>query len=272
MSERASFENVPGSDQGSWQPIARSRSHELVVDQIEEQILAGTLRVGDRLPGERDLASHLQVSRAAVREAIRSLEAQGVVRSAVGSGKDSGTLVSAMPSEALTRLLRLHVALANFPMDDVVDARVMLERSSATLAAHNAAPANLDAMREALNGMDIPGVDQETFNELDTAFHVAIAEASGNRLVADMTIALRDSMRRPILQALHALGPDWEGVADQLRADHRAIYAAIESGQGETAAELVDQHIRSARAALPIAGTAGAVHSPTPTHSRRPRS
>ena len=91
-------------------------------------------------------------------------------------------------------------------------------------------------------------------------------------LHADMTIALRDSMRRPILQALHALGPDWEGVADQLRADHRAIYAAIESGQGETAAELVDQHIRSARAALPIAGTAGAVHSPTPTHSRRPRS
>lgn len=256
MSERATPENPPVSELGPWQPIARSRSHELVVDQIEEQILAGTLRVGDRLPGERDLASHLQVSRAAVREAIRSLEAQGVVRSAVGSGKDAGTLVSAMPSEALTRLLRLHVALANFPMDDVVDARVMLERSSATLAAQNAAAADLDAMRAALDGMERPDVDQETFNDLDTAFHVAIAEASGNRLVADMTIALRDSMRRPILRALHALGSDWEPVADQLRADHRAIFAAIEGGLAEVAAERVDQHIRSAHAALPFAGTA----------------
>jgi GntR family transcriptional repressor for pyruvate dehydrogenase complex len=238
-----------------WHPVARSRSHELVLDQIEEQILAGTLRVGDRLPGERDLASHLQVSRSAVREAIRSLEAQGVVRAGVGSGKDAGTVVSAMPSQALTRLLRLHVALANFPMDDVIDARVMLERSSAALAAQNAAPANLDLMSAALDGMERLGVDQETFNDLDTAFHVAIAEASGNRLVADMTIALRDSMRRPILQALQALGSDWEQLADQLRADHRAIFAAIESGDRALAAERVDQHIRSAHAALPFASS-----------------
>ncbi|WP_245975967.1 FadR/GntR family transcriptional regulator [Amycolatopsis palatopharyngis] len=243
-------------DQGTmpWQPIARSRSYELVVDQIEEQILAGRLRVGDRLPGERDLASHLQVSRAAVREAIRSLEAQGVVRSAVGSGKDAGTVVSALPSEALTRLLRLHVALANFPIPDVVAARVMLERSSAALAADNAGEGDLAAMRVALDGMDSRDVDRDRFNELDTAFHVAIAEAGRNRLVADMTIAIRDSMRRPILRALEELGEDWKRVADQLRADHHAIFAAIESGDGALAAERVDQHIRSAHIALPFAG------------------
>lgn len=243
-------------EESPWRPVARSRSHELVLDQIEEQILAGTLRVGDRLPGERDLASHLQVSRSAVREAIRSLEAQGVVRSSVGSGKDAGTVVSAMPSAALTRLLRLHVALANFPMADVVDARVMLERSSARLAADHATAEDLRAMTEALEGMERPGIDPETFNDLDTAFHVAIAESSGNRLVADMTIALRDSMRRPILRALRALGSDWERVADRLRADHRAIYAAIESGDGALAAERVDQHIRAAQTALPLADTA----------------
>ena len=252
MTEHAASDTAPKPVGGEtpWHPVTRSRSHELVLDQIEEQILAGTLHVGDRLPGERDLASHLQVSRSAVREAIRGLEAQGVVRSAVGSGKDAGTVVSAMPSEALTRLLRLHVALANFPMLDVIDARVMLERFSATLAADNAGPEDLEAMRAALDGMDRPGVGQETFNDLDTAFHVAIAEASGNRLVADMTIALRESMRRPILQALHTLGSDWERVADQLRADHLAICAAIETGDGALAAERVDQHIRSAHAAL----------------------
>jgi GntR family transcriptional repressor for pyruvate dehydrogenase complex len=236
-----------------WHPVTRSRSHELVLDQIEERILAGALRVGDRLPGERDLASQLQVSRSAVREAIRILEAQGVVRSGVGSGKDAGTVVSAMPSQALTRLLRLHVALANFPMLDVVDARVMLERSSARLAAENASVEHREAMRAALDGMERPGVSQGTFNDFDTAFHVAIAEASGNRLVADMTIALRNSMRRPILHALRELGSDWQRVGDQLRADHRAVLAAIESGDGALAAQRVDQHIRTAYAALPFA-------------------
>ncbi|UUZ60443.1 hypothetical protein [Nocardioides sp. B-3] len=71
------------------------------------------------------------MSRAAVREAIRTLEGYGVVRSAVGTGKNAGTFIAAMPSRALTRFLRLHVAPANFPMGDVVDARVMLECSSA---------------------------------------------------------------------------------------------------------------------------------------------
>lgn len=258
MDEHVVPESEPsdGAPETPWHPIARSRSYELVVDQVEEQILAGALRVGDRLPAERDLAQHLQVSRAAVREAIRTLEAQGVVRSGVGSGKDAGTIVSAMPSEALTRLLRLHVALANFPIPDVVDARVILERSSATLAADNADEGDRAAMRSALEGMDRPGVDRERFNDLDTAFHVAIAEASGNRLVADMTIALRDSMRRPILRALEALGPEWGTVADQLRADHHAIFAAIEAGDGALAADRVDQHIRAAHAALPFPGSA----------------
>lgn len=256
MTERAAPAAArEGSGDTPWHPVTRSRSHELVLEQIEEQILAGTLRVGDRLPGERDLASHLQVSRAAVREAIRSLEAQGVVRSGVGSGKDAGTVVSAMPSQALTRLLRLHVALANFPMLDVVDARVMLERSSAALAAEHATTEDLEVMRAALDGMEVPGADQETFNDLDTDFHVAIAEASGNRLVADMTIALRDSMRRPILRSLNRLGADWVQVADQLRADHRAILAAIESGDGDLAAARVDQHIRSSYTALSSADT-----------------
>lgn len=62
-----------------WRPVSRSRAYELVVERVEEQILTGALRVGDRLPAERDLAARLGVSRAAVREAIRTLEAQGVV-------------------------------------------------------------------------------------------------------------------------------------------------------------------------------------------------
>lgn len=225
------------------------RAYKQVLERVEEQILSGALRVGDRLPPERDLAAQLEVSRAAVREAMRTLEAQGVVRSGVGSGEHAGTVVSALPSEALTRLLRLHVALANFAIDDVVAARVMLERSSAALAAGHASPAALAEVAAPLAAMAAE-VDRLTFNDLDTAFHIAIAEAGGNRLVADMTIAIREAMRRPILGELEQLGPRWPDVRTRLTAEHRAIHDAIAAGDPARAAELMEAHIHSSRRLL----------------------
>lgn len=228
-----------------WKPVPQARAYELVVARIEEQILAGTLGVGDRLPTERDLASMLGVSRAAVREAIRSLEAQGVLTSAVGAGRDGGTTVSALPSEALTRFLRLHVALANFPMPDVVDARVMLERGSVRLASRRPEPQALAELEALLVQMEAPGIDRETFNDLDSDFHIGLAEAGGNRLVADITTAIRASMRGPILASFRRSG-DWETIRAELCRGHRAILAAVAAGDGDAAALAVEEHIRYA--------------------------
>lgn len=243
---------VPVSEESSgpvWSPIARARAHELVISAIEEQILAGTLVVGDPLPPERDLAARLGVSRAGVREAIRVLEGQGVVRSHVGSGAGAGTFIAALPSAALTRFLRLHVALANFDLDDVVEARVVLERSSAALTAQRASAADLTPVRAALDAMDAADISRESFNEQDTAFHVAIARAGGNVLVADMTVAIRDSLRRPLQAAMRAAS-DWPTICSGLRAEHHAIYAALRAGEPDRAAELTEQHIRGSYAAL----------------------
>lgn len=235
-----------GTDEqgGNWRPVARTRTYELVIERIEEQIVSGQLEVGDRLPPERDLAQMLGVSRAAVREAFRALEAQGVLRMAVGTGPDSGTTVAALPSQALTRFLRLHVALANFPLADVVQARIMLERESVRNATQRATPAALEDLRKLLDAMDAPGCDRELFNDLDTEFHVAIAEAGGNRLVADMTIAIRESMRRPLLAAFDDLGEEWFPIADGLRHDHRMIQQALEAGDATAAEEQMERHIR----------------------------
>lgn len=239
----------------SWQPVTRSRAHELVIDAIEQQIESGALTVGDALPPERELAARLQVSRAGVREAIRVLEGQGVLVSKVGSGVDAGTFVAAMSSAALTRLLRLHVALSNFPAEDVVEARIMLERSSVSSAAAEVTPAGLAHIEEELLAMDVEGVSQHDFNEADTRFHLAIAEASGNRLVADMTIAIRGAMRSPILEAFKSVQGEWERLAAQLRAQHHAIFDAIVAGQSELGADLVEQHIRFSFDALPALKT-----------------
>ena len=150
-----------------------------------------------------------------------------------------------MPSRALERFLRLHVALANFPVDDVIQARIALERLSARLATANARASDLAAMREALAAMDVAGIDKSAFNDADTAYHVAIAGAAGNRLVADMTVAIRESMRLPLLDAFRNVG-EWDDLVDGLRAQHQAIYRAIEERDADRAEDLVEEHIRSA--------------------------
>lgn len=233
-----------------WQPVARSRTYEMVIDAIEAQILAGSLGVGDPLPAERDLAAKLQVSRPAVREALRVLEAQGVLRSGVGSGAGAGTFVAAMPAEALTHVLRLHLALSNFEFRDVVDARVTLESSSVELAALANDPERLAPVHAAMAAMDAAGEDRAAFNDADTAFHTAIAEAGGNRLVAAMTVAIRNAQRQAILAAFKDV-EDWAAIRDVLMREHRAILDAITAGDGKGAAALSAEHIRGAYERLP---------------------
>lgn len=228
------------------------RAFEVVLTWVDERILAGELGVGDHLPAERELARMLDVSRAAVREAIRTLQAQGVVRSSVGAGPAGGTTITAVPSHALSRLLRQHVALANFPLHDVIEVRVALERLSARLAATHASADDLAAMRDLLDTMDDPGIDRAHFNDCDTAFHVTVAAAAGNVLARDFTAAIRESMRLPILHRFRTLD-SWGTVAPALRRDHEAIYAAVARGDGTAAAALTEQHIRSAWHTLTVA-------------------
>ncbi|AZG45658.1 FadR/GntR family transcriptional regulator [Gordonia insulae] len=238
------------SGAGDWQPVTRTRTYELVIDAIEEQILSGSLSVGDPLPPERDLAAKLAVSRPAVREALRVLEAQGVVRSAVGSGSGAGTFVASMPGEALSRFLRLHIALANFAFTDITEARVTLESSSVALAARATDPDRLVEVFRAMTLMEGAGDDRTAFNDADTAFHTAIAEAGGNRLVTAMTVAIRNALRTRILLAFQEVD-DWPRLRDQLMDEHRGILAAIDAGDAELASRLSEQHIRDSYSRLP---------------------
>lgn len=258
---------TPPSSAPAESPNGRApRAWEQVVHWVEQRILAGDLAVGDVLPAERDLASQLGVGRSAVREAVRTLQASGVVRSSVGAGAAGGTTVTAVPDHALTRLLRLHVALGNFPTTQVTEVRVALERLSAQLAGAEAGSADIDRMQSALATMDDDSLSIAEFNVHDTAFHIALAEAAGNRLAADLTVAIRESMRLPILAGLRALD-DWPSTRARLRTDHHAIMAAVEAREPERAANLIEEHVRSAYANLPSLhdrpATPADAHDPT---------
>lgn len=225
--------------------------HEVVIQAIEERILAGELRVGDTLPGDDELATRLGVGVTGVREALRALEAQGVLRA-----WSDGMVVASMPVEALSRFLRLHVALAGFPLDDLTEARIALERTSAENAASHADADAIAEIRRTLDLQGEAGTDPESFNDADTEFHLAIAEAGNNRLFAALAIAIRSAMRAPILAAARAV-PDWERLSIELRREHAAILDAIERGEAARAAGLMEAHIRSATAALPSLGQLG---------------
>ena len=221
---------------------SKSGGFSVAIRHIDDEILTGRWVNGSRLPPERELATSLGVSRGAVREAIRALEAQGILSS--GTGRGNGTRVDARPSDAIGRILRLRLALNVVSFADLTETRVALERAACAAAAKVRASGPLARATDLLTQMH-DAMQPDSFNALDTAFHVALAEAAGNQLARDVTAAIRESMRLPILDAFRTVG-DWDEVADKLRADHRRIHAAIAAGDGDLAAAATEEHIRSA--------------------------
>lgn len=226
-----------------WQPVRQSRTHELVLQSIEEQVFAGKLRAGDRLPPERELAPVFGVSRSALREALRVLETIGVLVAQPGRGPDSGARIVRNPDDALGRLLRLHFALGSYSLHDVMEARVALERASFAAAATHAAEDDLAEAGAAVDGMARADIAPEEFNELDTQFHVRVASSSGNALTSTLTAAVRESVRPLILKALEEVD-DWPATRAALNGQHAELLRLVRAGDGEAAADLAERHIR----------------------------
>jgi GntR family transcriptional repressor for pyruvate dehydrogenase complex len=229
-------------------PSDRSRSHEIILRRIEEQLASGALSPGDRLPAERTLAEQLGVSRPSVREALRVLEALGVLEVTGGQGRDSGAVVVARPGAAIGTAMRMHVATRGLPIGDLVETRVLLETSAVRRLGDRVRDepdgADLLAPAEAiLVRMKDVGLPPETFHRLDTGFHVALTEAAGNVVAGVIMASLREAIEAYVLAAVPGL-PDWPATASTLRRQHAALLTALQQGDGELAAEIVERHIR----------------------------
>ncbi|MDF5758691.1 FCD domain-containing protein [Spongiactinospora sp. TRM90649] len=222
---------------GGWRPIRRTRAFEDVLAAIETRIAEEGLTAGDRLPGERRLAEQLGVGRSSIREAMRVLSTLGVVSAQTGSGPDAGAVLVSRPEIALADLLRLHLGLAGLSLREVVETRSMIEQWAAAHGAGRAAPGDLSGLRDALAGMEAAGSVEE-FVTHDTAFHLAVAGLSGNRLMSATMRALRAAATGFAVEAVERLGG-----TGGLMADHREIYRAIAEGDGEAARAAVAGHL-----------------------------
>jgi DNA-binding FadR family transcriptional regulator len=217
------------------------RAWQVVLEKIEGDLLAGRLGPGDRLAPERDLSAQLGVGRSSVREAIRVLEVLGLVRTGTGSGPTSGASIVATPRGGLSALLRLQVAANGFAIADVVSTRITLESAVVETLAHADAP-DLTEVHAAMRGMAEPDLSLPEFLALDRAFHVALAEASGNAVATAIMVGLRTAIDAYV-EAGAVRVADWEGTAARLIAEHRAIVEAVERGDAPGAQRLVRDHI-----------------------------
>lgn len=233
---------------------APQRAWRIVLEHIEHDLLDGRLGPGDRLPSERELSADLGVGRSSVREALRVLEVMGLIRTATGSGPASGAIVIATPSGGLAALLRLQVAAQGFPLADVVQTRLVLEDAvTATLAASESR--DLADAHRMLDAMDAPDLSAAEFLALDAQLHLALAESSGNTVIAAMMSGLRTAIESYVLTGAEAIA-DWDAMASRLRAEHRSIVAAIDAGDATTARALVNDHIAGYYAATGLTPSA----------------
>jgi len=217
------------------------RAWEVVLQRIEGDLIAGRLLPGDHLPAERALAAELGVGRSSVREALRVLEVLGLIRTQTGSGPQSGAIIVARPSGGMSALMRLQVAARGFATADVVKTRLVLE--AAVVSELAAQRPDLSPATEILAAMDAELTEAE-FLALDAAFHLALAEASGNEVIAAMMAGLRHSVESYVTAGSVNL-PSWSTTSARLRAEHRGIVAAIEAGDPALASTRIRHHIET---------------------------
>lgn len=219
------------------------RTHERVLAQIETGLNAGKWSIGERLPAERALAEELGVSRPSVREAIRILEAMGMVRTAVGSGPGAGATVIDRPAAGLGAAVRLHVASGTLPVSDVVRTRVLLETGAVRDAAARVTDeAALERVREHVEAMADPDLDVADFVEHDQDFHIELVRLGGNQLVEAILSGMRAAVASYVATGAAAV-PEWPRTAARLCAEHREIVDAVARHDGARAERLTREHI-----------------------------
>ncbi|HLQ60909.1 MAG TPA: FadR/GntR family transcriptional regulator, partial [Candidatus Acidoferrales bacterium] len=205
-----------------------------VIAQIRQAILSGRYQPGDRLPTERDMARQFGVSRVTVRDALRALEAAGLVQVRVGG--QGGPYVAHPDVALLTESLGTHLHMHGSTFLELAEARLALETTAARLAAERATEDDLRHMEAAIDAP--PGRPQGTAaTSLD--FHTALVRAAHNRALQAMWMATR-ALVQEAFDELHARQPD---MADAARRAHGELYRAIKARNGDRAVIIMRAHL-----------------------------
>ena len=215
------------------------KAYEQVADQLRELITSGVLTPGERLPSESELARELGVSRATVREALRVLAAQNLLRTAKGAG--GGSYVTLPTVDHISEFMRSSIGLLtdarDLTLEELIEARELLEVPAARLAARRRSDADVELLRSAIppEPLALDARDQFSYNK---EFHSTVIGCCGNTLLSlaaqPVFSALQTSLARSTLgRRFHR----------EINAHHRRIAEAIAAGDEAAAGAEMRGHL-----------------------------
>ena len=223
-----------------YKPLATESLPKQIARQIRQAIVDGRLRADDRLPGEEELAKRYGVSRPTIREALKRLAAQNLIRSRRGPA--GGTFVK-RPSqqelrEALVTTAMLGVGLGEFDLSDVAQARRELELVCCRLAAKSPDPTQLAIMAEELQSQAQGDLSDEAFCASDVRFHRALVDAGNNRILQLLMVTVIEALQPAMNMAVFQFRQR-AVVVDQ----HRRLLAALKAGDADSACAVLAEQM-----------------------------
>ncbi|MFZ1814623.1 MAG: FadR/GntR family transcriptional regulator [Rhizobiaceae bacterium] len=223
-----------------FHPISHARTADEVAHQIEALVLEGVLRIGDRLPGERELATETGVSRPIVREALKALEQAGIVESRHGEGTFIADVIGTVFTPQISALLSSH----RKAVFDYLEYRREVETVAARMAAVRATASDRELLAALAERMEVAWRNDDFDKEaaIDVEFHSLIGEMSHNLVLLHTLRSCYRLLSEGVFQNRSRLYAT-PGGRDALYRQHRAIFEAIMKGDGESAAQASRAHL-----------------------------
>jgi GntR family transcriptional regulator, transcriptional repressor for pyruvate dehydrogenase complex len=220
-------------------PTALNTRAQGVALQIRNLIIGGGLKPGDRLPTERALAELFVASRTVIREAIKGLEAKGILEGQAGSG----TFVAQGNPEAVSELwgLSLHTQPRDVVRRKVFEIRGVLESEVACLAAERASDEDIAQLQSILSRQEMIRSDREAFETADAEFHATLARATKNECFSLMLVPLAQ-----LLLETREWSKELPGELESVLWHHARILKTVEEHDCQAARRAMHEHIRQA--------------------------
>lgn len=221
-----------------FHPVRTQRAFEAVCDQIRRQIADGTLQPGQRIPGERELAEQFDISRAGVREALRSLELAGVVEAR--TGQSGGFFIKAGNTDGIAQAVRDLVALGQVPLANVTEARIELTCMAIRLACQRATEDDLNAIEADIDHhAELFRQGSGSRNSRSVGeFYRLLARATHNEVIVMLIDALSEIVRTLLMRI------DPKPRSDIVRV-RRLVLKHIRQGQANRACAAMTAHLKN---------------------------
>jgi len=224
-----------------FKPVVTGGLAKQIANNIGEAILQGRLKIDERLPSEHELAAQFGVSRPTVREALKRLAAQNLVRSQRGPA--GGTFV-AKPTDAelqatLSNATTMLMSLGGVGFPDLAEAREHLERICCRLAAERRTDAHLEALENEIRIQADPKSDDIAFCSSDLRFHKTLVAATGNPLMRLVMVSVIDS-----LQSVTNLVTYPARARQKIVGQHEAILRAVRESDPDAAEAAIEQQMK----------------------------